>query len=75
MVAPPIELRLARGGQSEAGREPALAEVLRRLRELDGYEVRVLELTAQPLPTPRPRLFFLGSRDPAFKPDQWKEAS
>ena len=64
-------VRLRRGGDGEAGEKSPLDWVTGLLNEIPGYRVRVVPLTADPLPMNRNRVFFKGSRCAGFTADQW----
>jgi hypothetical protein len=53
-----------RSRRSTEDPDAGLDVVLRRLEAIPDFTVKTVELTGHPLPTPRPRIFFIGSRLP-----------
>lgn len=53
-----------RSRRSSDDADAGLDVVLHRLETIPDFTVKTVELTGHPLPTPRPRIFFIGSRVP-----------
>lgn len=58
-------VRMARGGSGPDAKEPVLQWLLDQLRGISGYTVAYKTITGHPLPTQRPRVYFILMRDDA----------